>query len=97
MPNSQPLPTPSFKKKRHDINPTVRYLAQIDVADYMVKKSKVDTSSSMYVVLEGTPLSVSKNKQSSARYRVNVRVNVVNVDIERKELRIIFTSSSNSS
>lgn len=81
-------------KKRQDKNPTVRYIAQIDVADYMIKKSKVGTSSNMYVVLEGTQLSVSKNKQASARYRVNVRVTPVSVDVERKELRIIFTSSS---
>lgn len=78
---------PTVHKPREDEH-VVRYIAQIDIEGYMMKRSKVGPSSSVYVVLEGTALSVSKSKTSSVRHRVNVRVTPVHVDVECRELRI---------
>lgn len=89
----------SVLKPREDQH-TVRYIAQIDVEDTMIKRTKVGPNTSVYVKLEGTALCVSKskvegtskNRSSSARHRVNVRVTPVSVDVPRRELRIYVPS-----
>lgn len=73
--------------------PTVRYIAQVDLEAWMVRRSKVGTTSNMFVVLEGTILSVFKNRSGPRRYEVNVRSEDVSVNIERIELHIYVQSN----
>lgn len=82
-----------LQRPRHDQHTTVRYIAQIDLADHMVKRSKVGPSTAVYVLLESTNLSVSKSQTASARYRVNVRATPVTVDVPARELRIYVPAS----
>lgn len=77
-------------------NPSVSYIAQVDIDDLMTKRSKVGTPVSVYVSLQGTVLSLAKSKNSSSRQQFDVRNTPVKVDVDARELRIfIFVAGKN--
>ncbi|CAN8062729.1 unnamed protein product [Agarophyton chilense] len=69
---------------------TVRYIAQVDIEGWMVRRTKVGQKINMFVVLESTTLSVFKNKSGPPRYQVNVRRTQVDVHLPECEMHIIL-------
>lgn len=71
-------------------NPSVSYISQVDIDDFMTKRSKVGTSASVYVSLQDTILSLGKGKTSQGRQDFDVRNTPVKVDVPARELRIFI-------
>lgn len=65
---------------------TVRYIAQVDIDGWMVKRTKVGAKTNMFVVLEGTTLTILKNKSATARHVISVRATPPYVNVDQREL-----------
>lgn len=74
-------------------NPSVSYISQVDIDDFMTKRSKVGTSASVYVSLQDTVLSLAKGKTSQGRQEFDIRKTPVKVDVPARELRIFILVS----
>ena len=75
---------------------TVRYIAQIDLEGWMLRRSKVGSKTNMWVVLDATTLRIFKNKTGLPRYTINVRSTHVNVVPEKRELYTRVSSGNGS-
>lgn len=69
---------------------TVRYVAQIDLDGWMLRRTKVGAKTNFFVVLEGTTLKIFKDKSAPQRYSVSVREFPPYVDLEKCELHVKF-------
>lgn len=80
-------------KDNHSKNHVVRYIAQVDKDGWMIKRNKMGGRIDMFVVLEGTILSILRNRAGPPKFTLNIRTTKYRVDIERRELQLKLSSS----
>lgn len=94
IPNLAAMATNALRSRENNPPHTVRYIAQVDKDGWMFKRSKVGARIDMFVILEGTTLTVLRNRTAPPRHKVSIRAIRWKVDVENKELRLYVSTGA---